>query len=207
MPEPDIKTPEDTIVDALVACGYAVVPDYIPSEQIVQMRSELERLRASGQMRRAGIGKAAEVSVSDHTRGDFIYWLDDGAPIDAARSYLDRLEALRLSVNQSLALGLFEFEGHYALYPPGAFYRKHLDQFHSDTRRTLTTILYLNENWQESDGGQLRIYPDGNEMERHLDISPVGGTFVTFLSARLWHEVLPATRDRSSITGWFKTRT
>ena len=36
---------------------------------------------------------------------------------------------------------------------------------------------------------------------------PPGGTLVSFLSAELYHEVLPARRDRASITGWFKTRT
>ena len=32
---------------------------------------------------------------------------------------------------------------------------------------------------------------------------PEGGTLVCFLSDRFHHEVLPARRERLSITGWF----
>jgi SM-20-related protein len=38
------------------------------------------------------------------------------------------------------------------------------------------------------------------------DISPVGSRTVVFLSADMLHEVLPATRDRLSLTGWFRRR-
>ncbi|MFP5505881.1 MAG: 2OG-Fe(II) oxygenase, partial [Gammaproteobacteria bacterium] len=39
-----------------------------------------------------------------------------------------------------------------------------------------------------------------------IDVLPQGGTFVCFLSDRFHHEVLPATRERMSVTGWFKVR-
>jgi len=39
-----------------------------------------------------------------------------------------------------------------------------------------------------------------------LQISPEGGTLVAFLSGRFEHEVLPATRERYSLTGWFRRR-
>ena len=50
------------------------------------------------------------------------------------------------------------------------------------------------------------MYLDAQDDARALDIFPVGGTLVAFLSARYWHEVLPATRERLSLTGWFKVR-
>ena len=40
-------------------------------------------------------------------------------------------------------------------------------------------------------------------METHLDLYPEGGSLAVFMSAGFEHEVLPATRDRLSITGWF----
>jgi len=68
----------------------------------------------------------------------------------------------------------------------------------------LTVILYLNQDWQSDAGGLLRFWPeaDGNALE----IAPLGGTLVTFLSERFWHEVSPAQRQRLSLTGWFRRR-
>ena len=36
---------------------------------------------------------------------------------------------MKQRLNRALFLGLFEFEGHFALYPEGAFYRTHYDSF------------------------------------------------------------------------------
>ena len=83
----------------------------------------------------------------------------------------------------------------------------------------MTFILYLNENWQAEQGGQLRLYTDAtaeNEgnvegdlqqgRQDYVDIEPQGGTLVLFLSERFYHEVLPATRERLSLTGWLRRR-
>jgi SM-20-related protein len=105
-----------------------------------------------------------------------------------------------------LYLGLFNFEGHLARYPAGAFYRRHLDQFRGVELRALTCILYLNPDWQPADGGILRIFTDPGRPEHAEEVAPRGGTLVTFLSARFEHEVRPAARERLSLTGWFKRR-
>jgi SM-20-related protein len=116
------------------------------------------------------------------------------------------LEALRLALNNTLWLGLFSFDAHYALYPPGAFYRRHRDQFRgsaaSSDVRVISCAIYLNENWTLADGGALRIY-DG---QRAREVPPAAGTLVCFLSERFEHEVLPATRERLALTGWFRRR-
>jgi SM-20-related protein len=64
-------------------------------------------------------------------------------------------------------------------------------------------VLYLNADWQPSDGGELVIYkPEGNEHR----IQPLQGTLAIFLS-ELEHEVLLTSRDRMSITGWMLNET
>jgi SM-20-related protein len=113
---------------------------------------------------------------------------------------------LRLALNRELQLGLFEYECHFARYAPGAFYRKHVDRFSRDSRRRLSSILYLNPAWAAADGGALRLYMERTPESARVDIAPAGGTLVLFLSERFPHEVLPATRERLSLTGWFKTR-
>jgi hypothetical protein len=44
------------------------------------------------------------------------------------------------------------------------------------------------------------------ELIAALEIWPEGGTLVAFLSDRFEHEVLPARRQRLSLTGWFRQR-
>lgn len=195
---------EDSIADEVANTGYAVTPSYLSPDEVDALVRDLRSLQRAGEMRGAGIGKDAE--ISSNVRGDFIHWMSDTTTTPAQQTYLQRLEQLRRAFNQTLYLGLFEFEGHFASYPSGAFYRKHLDQFQHDSQRALTAILYLNHNWTEDDGGQLRVYLEGESEVVYRDIQPKAGTLVTFLSARYWHEVLPAKRERLSITGWFRTR-
>jgi len=53
----------------------------------------------------------------------------------------------------------------------------------------------------------LRIFlPQADGTEKTCDVPPLAGTLVTFLSGEFPHEVLPTTRERLSVTGWFCTR-
>jgi SM-20-related protein len=88
------------------------------------------------------------------------------------------------------------------VYPEGSFYKRHLDQFKKDDHRKLSVILYLNADWKDEQGGQLRMHlPDGPK-----DFLPLAGRLVIFRSDEIEHEVLPATRERLSITGWVLDR-
>jgi len=127
------------------------------------------------------------------------------ASSEPQRACQERFEQLRLTLNRTLQLGLFEFESHFARYSEGASYARHLDQFRGDSHRKLSCVLYLNENWTAQDGGELRFYLNGDGPEFE-DVLPQGGRLVVFLSGQFAHEVLPATRERMSIAGWFKTR-
>lgn len=188
-------------VDDLATQGWSLTPDFLPPDTVARLAGEIRKNFSQGDMRQAGV--SLERQVNTNIRSDFILWLDENELTPAQTVYFDALEQLRQEVNAWLQLGIFEFEGHAALYPAGSFYQRHLDRFQNNNQRSLTCILYLNEDWQESDGGLLRLYLDENE---HMDIAPKGGLLVTFLSDRFWHEVLPANKERISITGWFKTR-
>ncbi|HSN60616.1 MAG TPA: 2OG-Fe(II) oxygenase, partial [Ferruginibacter sp.] len=58
-------------------------------------------------------------------------------------------------------------------------------------------ISYLNDNWQEEDGGQLWVYQDDAVQK----ILPLSQTSVFFKSDEMEHEVTMANRSRMSITG------
>jgi len=116
---------------------------------------------------------------------------------------MDQFEELRLELNREAYLGLIELELHYARYPPGAGYARHVDQPFGSSQRKVSLVLYLNADWAPHHGGVLRIHETD---DRTLDIDPLGGRLVCFLTPGREHEVLQARRERLSISGWFRGR-
>jgi SM-20-related protein len=173
---------------------------------VAQLAREARDLWETGGLRHAGVGRGESGRIRPEMRTDRVKWLDPCQCTGTQRLYLSALEGLRLAINRTLFLGLFEYEGHLAVYPPGSRYLRHLDQFPGVEHRLVTCILYLNQEWSLLDGGQLRIYTDPDDESRFEEILPLEGRLVTFLSARFLHEVMPARRDRLSITGWLKKR-
>jgi SM-20-related protein len=196
--------PYDEMVEALARQGWDFVPRFLAEDETAALRGECLSALASGAFHAAGVGSGAARVVSE-LRGDHVLWLDESQASPPLQAVLSRLEVLRQALNRSLYLGLFDLELHYAAYPAGAGYQRHLDRFHDDDRRALTVILYLNPpEWSAADGGQLRFWPEMDAPA--MDILPAGGTLVAFLSERFWHQVLPARRQRLSLTGWFRRR-
>ena len=195
---------QEKIIESLATYGWCVAAEFLPQAETAALREECLQAHAGGAFHPAGVGRGAALTRSE-IRGDHILWVDDTNTGPILHGVLDRFESLRLAVNESLFLGLFDLEAHFAVYPPGGGYQRHLDRFRDDDRRSLTVILYLNEpDWSEQEGGLLRFWPDPETAP--LEILPAGGTLVTFLSDRFWHEVLPANRQRLSLTGWFRRR-
>lgn len=196
----------DRVAASISAQGWLALPEFIDPETIAALREECRQLAATGTMRQAAVGNNANRWIRTDIRGDEILWLDTVQSNEARQRCLARFEQLRLTLNRQLQLGLFEFDCHYARYAPGASYRKHLDRFRGDTRRILSSVLYLNDGWKHDDGGALRLYLGDGENAEHVDVQPAGGTLVAFLSECFPHEVLPARRERLSLTGWFRGR-
>ena len=183
--------------------GHAIVPDFASTELVAALCGEARRRHLAGHFRAAGIGRGADRVERRDIRGDALLWLDENALAPPELVLSEALEKMRVELNRTMFLGLFSFEGHYAHYPPGAFYRRHRDRFRDDDARVLSCVLYLNGAWGTADGGALRIHLPGGGAR---DILPAGGTLVVFLADRYEHEVLPANRERWSIAGWFRRR-
>ncbi|WP_461100573.1 2OG-Fe(II) oxygenase [Spirosoma koreense] len=195
----------EPIIDGILTDGYGVADQFLTSAEVEALTSHLRNRRQAGQFRSAGIGNQ-QVTVENTIRGDEILWLNADTATSDEAAFLHRIDAFVDYLNETCYLGLREHEFHYAVYPVGTFYKRHLDQFRSDSRRKLSVIYYLNAGWQEADGGQLALYlpsSDG-QSEQQVTILPMAGRLVCFESGRLEHEVLPATRERLSITGWLK---
>lgn len=198
--------PFETIINGILTDGYGIADNFITPDEVVALADQLHQRRSAGKFKAAGVGNE-QTLVANAVRGDEIMWLDDATATPVEKAFLHRISEFVLYVNQTCYLGLRDFEFHYARYPVGAFYKRHLDQFRSDSRRKLSVVCYLNTDWHEVDGGQLALYLPGNvgEPEKQVVISPTGGRLVCFESGLLPHEVLPATHERLSVTGWLKT--
>ncbi|MFU8830853.1 MAG: 2OG-Fe(II) oxygenase, partial [Wenzhouxiangella sp.] len=181
-------------------CGQHIMSN----EMVIALRHELAELMEADRLHRAGIGRHSDFQIESEIRRDRIFWLSGKRAVQ--QHFLTAMEQLRLALNRELFLGLFEFEGHFAHYPPGGFYRRHLDSFQGAANRVISTVTYLNPDWQPGDGGELVIYAE--DSNRTLaTIEPRAGTQVLFLSEQIPHEVLTAHTDRTSIAGWFRLNT
>lgn len=193
------------VADTLADKGWMVLPGFLSPDKARELREQARLEWESGEFHAAAIGRGQELNVDESIRGDHVQWLER-AETGVLADYQGFLEDLRVNLNRSLYLGLFEFESHFAVYPPGAFYRRHLDNFRGTSARIITAVLYLNEDWQDADCGQLRLYTNGSEGGEYVDVFPHAGQLVLFRSTKFWHEVLPARRERFSLTGWLRTR-
>lgn len=201
-----ITSPDPTFVaiaNGLADPGWVVVPHFLPPTLVEDLAAIMRCSWQRGHFRHAGIGRGNTFQVRPEIRSDRVLWIDETRPPAPVEAYNTRMEALRQYLNHALYLGLDSFESHFAVYPRGSYYRRHLDQFSDQARRSVSCVSYLNRNWWRADGGALRLETGGG---KRVSILPEAGTLVAFRSADFWHEVRRARRLRMSVTGWFLTR-
>ena len=191
----------DQIADALAGPGFIVLDQPLPGSLIQGLIDNLYQQQNS--LKPAGVGRKGDYQLDQRVRGDAIQWLEPGDP--AVTEFLYWMDKLRLGINQRLFLGLFDYECHYAVYQPGAFYQKHRDAFRGNPGRKLSTVLYLNPGWDPVAGGELVLYDEAG-ADQLIRVAPECGKLVLFLSEDFPHEVLPATQLRQSIAGWFRIK-
>lgn len=193
------------LVDALVEQGWYMGQDFIPKALYAPLYAETMRKADHDALSAAGIGRGRAHHRRSDIRGDSIQWLNHGS--QAQRRYLEAMGELQLALNKALFLGLFEYEAHFAYYPAGAFYKRHLDSFRGRANRIISTVSYLNPDWPGNGGGEMAIFSENSPHEELIRIRPEAGTFVCFLSEQVPHEVLPTRYPRASIAGWFRCNT
>jgi SM-20-related protein len=190
------------LIDQLAARGWGVVDGFLAPRLLDELRARCEELHSIGTLRPARVGRGASERHDPTVRGDFISWLSEPEQ-SAEQQLLKRLEELRVAMNRELMTGIEDFQGHFAVYPAGAAYARHNDRSVGTDVRAISLALYLNDDWQPDEGGELRMYIGA---EKVVDVLPEGGRLVAFQSDRFEHEVLPAKRPRMSFTGWYRRR-
>lgn len=193
----------ELLLNDLEQQGWSVQENYFSNELIKDLNETLTSFRQQGILKQAGIGRKNDFHIEQTIRSDEISWFDEASLNKAQEEFIKITKQLQDAINQRFYLGLFELEVHFALYSPNAFYKRHLDQHQNQDTRVVTLISYLNENWQANDGGELQLYLKNGKT---VSVKPEAGTLVCFMSAEFEHEVLPASRERASLTGWFRKR-
>ena len=190
----------DTLINSFIADKIGIAENFLSVALSGFLKENLLALHGNKQLLSAGTGNKTIILHDKLIRSDKIYWLDAVHKNPHEDNFFKLMDSFVTYLNATCYTGISGYEFHYTLYETGSYYKRHIDQFRNDDSRVYSMIMYLNPDWQLSDGGQLRIHNKGNWQS----ISPTNGKCVFFKSNELVHEVLITHQPRLSITGWLK---
>jgi len=191
----------ESFIESFLAQKVGVSEQFLNKVLASQLKENLQNLFNQDKMKTAGTGNELMVHKDSSFRSDKIYWLEKDSTNTSEIEFFKLMDEFVVYLNETCYTGITQYEFHYALYEKGNLYKRHLDRFRNDDHRLFSMITYLNEDWIDGDGGELKIYlPEGQTQ----NISPTNGKSVFFRSNELEHEVLVTHKPRMSITGWLK---
>ena len=175
--------------------NFIVVDGFFPEQLLSKVLIFFDQKRMEEEFKEAMIGPATDQMRISSIRNDQTFRIDKNRD-DELSSFFSLVEELKTAIAQHLFLSLNGHEFHLASYSKGGFYKAHLDQFDSRSNRMISLIVYLNEDWKKGDGGELKLHHPSRLVE------PILNRAVIFRSDVVLHEVLPAQKERRSLTGW-----
>lgn len=192
----------ELLAQALSEQGFHIMDNFLPTESCRNLRDYAQTLYAQGQFKSSRIGLHQTLQNKLDIRNDRIFWLENESSANhAVEFFLKEIHHLQQELNRLLFLSLQEYEVHFAHYAPGAYYKRHIDQFAQQKTRKISLVYYLNPHWQPEFGGNLELYVESTT----ITVSPLENRLICF-SSELPHEVTVTHQERYSITGWLKTR-
>lgn len=196
--------PINPLLDQLCTEKFTIIDNFLLEEEYAALLQFIPLLDKNVAFREAHIGTQRSMTRNTTIRSDKTLWIDDALEKNPVmQPYLNAIHTLIRIFNQHLFTNLNCWEGHFAIYKPGDFYRKHVDQFQTNKDRKISCLYYLNDSWEIEHGGELVLYNESDELLSR--ILPKGNRFVCFRS-ELPHEVLPCfLRNRYSISAWLKS--
>ena len=210
--------------------GYFSTSSPIFSREIIEaMRQQSINLRNEGRFEQSWSEKidAATGQATRFDKNGVFACEPDGRDYDTAPDLITYMSILLQTLppflngeelTSELDLSVASFNAKLAVTSPGgSVYPLHIDNpqgLSVDDTRKLTCILYLNPDYKDKDGGELRIFLRGEEGLQTIDIAPSGGRLLLFWSDEIPHEVLPTAPDahvedehldRYALTIWIPT--
>lgn len=197
---------------------YVVIPNFLPPTLEDDLRTDVANLRRASKFNVAKIGQDSTNALNTQIRVAETCFIGPGrypdVPAAARKELCATLDQARQDIATFFAQPLDQqlTELLYAYYPQGGFYRRHRDAIpgSASVLREFSLLLYLNKDWTDQDGGQLRMHFDGGGDElpegmepNFMDVTPDGGTLVLFESDAIPHEVIDTQKERIAVIGWY----
>lgn len=185
---------------------YAVLDDFLDSIQVSSLLYELEAQEDGEEYDgdyddEDGDDEVIEIAYSAKTeramRKNKIFWQEDDFGDD-----VDDLQQMVLSLirqlNSSHGFSFKLIEARLGIYEPGELISKS-DEAEENLKKynTVSFVIYLNSDWDEEDGGLLRLFLDKENTD---EIDPVAGRLV-FVADDLDYEITAVNRRRLGVTG------
>ena len=202
-----------TAADAINECGWCVVDDFMDERSARELYERVKAFGASsqshfqqhvfqfGQQRFSKPG-IYEMDLHDASARKHAPVLRDVFRIlgpELAKAAAEALPALGLASDDQPAIKLQMNRG-------GAF-PMHYDNPGPPNLRGITCVVYLNPEWEESEGGQIELLPF---LGRRVVVAPTMNRAVFFRSDRILHSVAPwqgaADRPRFCFSVWINAR-
>ena len=162
----------ESIIEDLTNLQYSVVDGFFSEVEVQALRTNLLAKYEEDRFKKSAIGNRTNEEIDKTIRGDFILWIDESKTDIVEQLFFRKINELVRYLNSTCFMGILEKEFHYALYPKGTFYRRHIDTFQNDDRRKLSIVCYLNEgDWPIENGGELTLYLNDDP----LDLLPIPG--------------------------------
>ena len=196
-----MPNPFDLLIDSYLTDKIGIDPSFMTLALSKGLQEHIVQLQQEDKMTAAGIGNAEHKDANQTMRSDKIYWLDKSHDNIFEQEFLHLVENFIEYLNRTCYTGINGYEFHYAVYESGTYYKRHRDQFKNENHRKYSLINYLNDNWQQEDGGLLRVF----QKNGFQNILPQSQKAVFFKSDEMEHEVTLSNRSRMSITGWLKS--
>ena len=114
---------------------YSVVDDFFTDEEVSGLRNSLLNKYEEEDFKKSAIGDQFNEQVIKSIRGDFISWIDESQLNETENGFFLKMDDFTNYLNRTCFLGIQDREFHYALYPIGTFYKRHLDIFQNDDSR------------------------------------------------------------------------
>ena len=130
----------EQIISDIVEQGYSICDSFLEPVVVKHLRKHIKVLYAENELKKAAIGNRVNESIEKTIRGDYIQWINERDSNSAEEKFFEAINAFKSYLNATCFMGLLHQEFHYAVYPQGTFYRKHIDTFQNDDRRKLSVV-------------------------------------------------------------------
>jgi Rps23 Pro-64 3,4-dihydroxylase Tpa1-like proline 4-hydroxylase len=195
--------------DTIETSSIAVAPNFLPASEVQLLRQDAQNLWAAERFSTDALASYGTTGKFDPTKDRAVLrlqqWKDQSSGNWNARQRfgtrmadLRRDLALHLNrphLNSGLATTAYgdgSTEISYTRFGPGAFLERHVDEHHEElkgtdgwtkpTRRSISWLIYLNEDWNSSrDGGQLRCFQRTGQVAGTVGALPNGDLQIGWL--------------------------